>query len=121
MKKYFSILLAFIICIINVIPAFCANAESEPDSVEINIIADNQSPNVGDIITVSVLFESCPKNINTLEIIVPIDTEAFIISDDAPSYCLTKNSETVGDCAFRKNGSEACIIFIDVNKPLESS
>ena len=113
MKKIISMLVVLALVFCAVAPMTFAAEEAA-----IAVTVSNPTPAVGDTITVTVAFTSCPANINTFELTVDIDTEAFEVVGTAPTYGLKKNDGTTGGSSFKGNGSQAFINFVDVGEAL---
>ena len=113
MKKFITMFLALALVFCAVAPMTFAAEEAA-----IAVTVSNPTPAVGDTITVTVAFTSCPANINTFELTVDIDTAAFEVVGTAPTYGLKKNDGTTGGSSFKGNGSQAFINFVDVGEAL---
>ena len=113
MKKFITMFLALALVFCAVAPMTFAAEEAA-----IAVTVSNPTPAVGDTITVTVAFTSCPANINTFELTVDIDTAAFDVVGTAPTYGLKKNDGTTGGSSFKGNGSQAFINFVDVGEAL---
>ena len=113
MKKIISMLVVLALVFCAVAPMTFAAEEAA-----IAVTVSNPTPAVGDTITVTVAFTSCPANINTFELTVDIDTAAFEVVGTAPTYGLKKNDGTTGGSSFKGNGSQAFINFVDVGEAL---
>ena len=116
MKKIISMLVVLALVFCAVAPMTFAAEEAA-----IAVTVSNPTPAVGDTITVTVAFTSCPANINTFELTVDIDTAAFEVVGTAPTYGLKKNDGTTGGSSFKGNGSQAFINFVDVGEALTAS
>ena len=110
------------------LPTTIPTAKPTNPEIVVSMSADNDTPSIGEIITVTIKFEKCPANINTLELVIPIDTEAFeaITTYEngiqvSPTYNLQKNINTTGGSCFRANGSEAFINFVDITETLTAT
>ncbi|MBQ2662211.1 MAG: hypothetical protein IJF80_06135 [Clostridia bacterium] len=116
MKRILSVFLAVALVLGIAIVPMLAFAEAE---VEFAVTVDNPTPQVGDEINVTVAFTKCPANVNVLELVIPIDTEAFEVVGTAPTYDLQKNDNTAGDASFKNENSEVFVNFVDVAEPLK--
>lgn len=116
MKKTVCAILAFVLILSMALPAFAAN------ETRISVKASKTEVTVDDEIEITVAFDKKAKNISVLELIVPIDSDAFkyvegSVKEELPSV----SNMLIGDASYRERSSDLFCNWVDISATIPDS
>ncbi len=76
----------------------------------------------GETVTVTVAFEQLStRNISVMELIIPINMDAFSFVQDSAQFFLEKSENTIGDAIFLSAKNQFFCNYVDVSSPIPSN
>lgn len=116
MKKTVLTILALVLMFSMACPAFAAN------DTQISVMASKSEATVGDEIEFTVLFDKKAGNISVLELIVPINSDAFeYVQGSAQKKLPTLSEMLTGDAAYREKNNDMFCNWVDIQSTIPDS
>ncbi len=116
MKKIISVILVLVLMLCMAVPAFAANDTS------IKVSASKSEVTVNDEVEITVAFEKKANNISVLEMLVPIDSDAFeYVEGSAQEKLPTVSSMLIGDASYRERSRDMFCNWVDIQSTIPDS